>query len=337
MPILARILKDRGVVSEKQIQEAIQHQVLYGGRLGTSLYELGMITEERLQDALARAHGLQAGSVDPREVEAEAVRLLPTALAAKHKACPYKVKGRTLRLLMLNPRDHVALAEIGFSLGYIVKPMVVPEFRMVQLLREHYGIGERWRYDDTHRPRPRTITPLDLDEAAARLDAAVTRDEVLETLVGAGLPYFKRVLLFIVREPWLFGWSAAGEAADPALTASLRIPLDKPSVFQTVTRDRTMFVGRFGAEEENQAFLKTVGKKTNTTAAIFPIAIKGRVVNLVYGDNGPAGNVRATLGELMLLAQKAQRAYLRIIRRRIDETRKDSPQLTVNDASERKS
>ena len=46
MPILARILKDRGIITERQLQEAIQHQVLYGGRLGTNLYELGFITEE---------------------------------------------------------------------------------------------------------------------------------------------------------------------------------------------------------------------------------------------------------------------------------------------------
>ncbi len=43
------------MVSEHQLEEAIQHQVLYGGRLGTSLFELGFITEERLIDALARA------------------------------------------------------------------------------------------------------------------------------------------------------------------------------------------------------------------------------------------------------------------------------------------
>src|SRR5206468_1779584 len=49
LPILARILRDRGVITERQLQEAIQQQVLYGGRLGTSLYELGFITEERLR------------------------------------------------------------------------------------------------------------------------------------------------------------------------------------------------------------------------------------------------------------------------------------------------
>src|SRR4051794_32622368 len=56
--ILARLLKDRGIVTERQLQEAIHHQVLYGGRLGTSLYELGMISEEKLQEILAKAHGV---------------------------------------------------------------------------------------------------------------------------------------------------------------------------------------------------------------------------------------------------------------------------------------
>lgn len=42
-------------MTELQLQEAIQHQVLYGGRLGTNLLELGYITEPRLQEALSRA------------------------------------------------------------------------------------------------------------------------------------------------------------------------------------------------------------------------------------------------------------------------------------------
>ena len=46
------------------------------------------------------------------------------------------------------------------------------------------------------------------------------------------------------------------------------------------------------------------------------------MVNLIYGDAGPAGNVKASLGDLMMLLQKVPRAYLRIIRRRVAETRK---------------
>ena len=324
MTILARILKDRGILTEKQLQEAIQHQVLYGGRLGTSLFELGMITEERLQDALARAHGLAAGGVDYRDIEPSAVALLSRALAAKHKVCPYRVKGKTLFLLMVDPTDHTTVARIGFSLGYIIKPMVVPEFRMIRLLRDHYDVDERWRFTDTHRRDAAPIMPLSEVEAAERLDAARTRDEVVNAIVGASHRYFRRVVFFIVREPWVLGWCGAGEGIDAALVSRLRIPLDQPSVFQSVTRDKTLFIGRFGAEPANQEFLRSIGKRPTTNAVLLPVAVKGRVVNLVFGDGGASANVKASLGGLLVLVQKAPRAYLRIIKQRIQETRQSS-------------
>jgi hypothetical protein len=322
LPILARILKDRGIVTERQLQEAIQHQVLYGGRLGTSLYELGFITEERLQEALARAHGVPTVTVDLREIQPEAVALLRPAVASRHKVFPYRLRGKTLFLLMVDPSDHTAVAEIGYSLGYIIKPFVVAEFRMIQLLRDYYGIDERWRFTDTHRPPALLKEPLDAESAAVLVDGAATRDEVVEGLLALCRHYFRRVVFFIVREPWVLGWSGAGEGMDKTLAASLRIPLDQPSVFQVVARDKTVFVGRFGPEEESQRFLRLISKRPASSAALFPIVVKGRVVNLVYGDNGASGNSRADLGGLMILLQKVPRAYLRIIRKRVAETRK---------------
>jgi hypothetical protein len=322
LPILARILKDRGIVTERQLQEAIQHQVLYGGRLGTSLYELGFITEERLQEALARAHGVPTLMVDVREIQPEAVALLRPAVASRHKVFPYKLRGKTLFLLMVDPSDHTAVAQIGYSLGFIIKPLVVPEFRMIQLLRDYYGIDERWRFTDTHRPPAPSREPVDAESAAALVDGAATRDQVVDGLLVLCRHYFRRVVFFIVREPWVLGWSGTGEGMDKALAASLRIPLDQPSVFQVVARDKTVFVGRFGPEEESQRFLKLISKRPTSSAALFPIVVKGRVVNLVYGDNGASGNSRADLGGLMILLQKVPRAYLRIIRKRIAATRK---------------
>ena len=114
-------------------------------------------------------------------------RLVPKALAARHKVFPYRVQGKTLFLLMVDPSDHAAVATLGYSLGYIVKTAVVPEFRMIQLLRDYYGVDERWRFTDTHR----RASPLARDRArgpataAARLDAATTRDEVVEAAAGA--------------------------------------------------------------------------------------------------------------------------------------------------------
>ncbi|HWX24342.1 MAG TPA: hypothetical protein VN083_04840 [Vicinamibacteria bacterium] len=323
MPILARILKDRGIVTERQLQEAIQHQVLYGGRLGTSLYELGFITEERLQAALARAHGVPALTIDPREISSESIAAIPKAMAARHKVFPYRVRGKTLDLLMVDPQDHTAVAKVGYSLGFIVRPYVIPEFRMIQLLRDYYEVDERWRFNDTHRSAASSRqAPIDEDTAAGRIETAVTRDEVVEALLAMCLRFFRRVIFFIVREPWVLGWNGSGEGMDRALAASLRIPLDQPSVFQNATRNKAIFVGRLGDEEENQRFVRAIAKRPSSNAVLLPVTVKGRVVNLVYGDSGASGNVKASMGDLMVLIQKVSRAYLRIIRRRVAEARK---------------
>jgi hypothetical protein len=322
LPILARILKDRGIVTERQLQQAIQHQVLFGGRLGTSLFELGFITEERLQEALARAHGAATTPIDPREVKPEIVALLSKETASRYKVFPYRLKGRTLFLLMVDPSDHGTVARVSYSLGFIVKPLVVPELRMVQLLRDHYGVDETWRYTDTHRAPAEPVSTVDPADAPVLLEAAQTRDEVVEAAVALWRRTFRRVILFIVREPWVLGWTGAGEGMDRALAGTLRIPLDTPSVFRTVTRDRTPFIGRLGPEDENRRFLDAIGKRPQTNAAIVPVVLHGRVVNLVYADNGPAGNVKADMGDLHVEMQKVPRAYLRIIRKRVAETRK---------------
>jgi len=324
MSILARVLRDRGIVTERQVQEAVQHQVLYGGRLGTSLHELGFITEDRLTEALAKIHGVPTVHLDAKELNDQTVKLVPRALAEKHKVFPYRLSGKTLFLLMVDPNDHRAMAEVGFRMGYIIRPQVVPEFRMIQLLHDYYGVDERWRFTDTHHaPSASTVRAMDPKLALEAIEHAATRDEIVDALVGLCLHYFRRVTFFIVRQPWVLGWSGGGEGMDRPLAESLRIPLDQPSVFRTVARDRTVFIGRLSPDEENQRFLKTLGKRPQTNAAVFPIAVRGRVVNLVYGDAGATGNVRANMGELLVIVQHVARAYLRIIRRRVAETRRE--------------
>jgi len=321
LPILGRILRDRGVITDRQLQEAIQHQVLYGGRLGTSLLELGFVTEERLADALARAKGVPAA--DLRAVEPEALAVVSRKVAQRFKVFPCRLRGRTLFLAMVDPDDHAAVAQIGYSKGLIVRPLVVPEFRMVQLLRDHYGIDEHWRFTDTRGRAPVVPDVRDPAAAAARLDAATTRDEVVAAVLALSRCYFRRVVFFIVREPWVLGWDGTGEGMDRARASALRIPLDLPSVFQGVTRNRTMFVGRPGPEDTNRAFLEAIGKKPSTTAALFPVAVRGRVVNLVWGDSGSAGAARGDLGQLLAHMQKVPRAYLRIVRARIAESARE--------------
>ena len=332
MPILARYLRDRGIVTGQQLEEAIQHQVLYGGRLGTSLHELGFITEERLQDALARAHGVSTTAIDASKISPEALAAIPAAIAAKHKVCPYKVTGQTLFLLMVNPRDHTTVAKIGFSRGFIVKPIVIPELRMARLLRQHYGVDERWRHVDTFRPQIEPGEALEPEVAGERLDSARTRDEVVDAILGVCHRSFRRVIFLIVKDPWVLGWTGRGEGVDRGLAEGLRFPLGEPSVFQTVARDKTHFIGRLAENEQNTRLLNKLDKQPNTNAVVFPIVLRGRVVNLIYGDSGSGRNVKTDMGSLLLVLQRVPDAYLRIIKERVGATREVAEEQAGGDA-----
>ena len=67
------------------------------------------------------------------EVDQAVLTTLPVNMIRKHKVLPLRVNGKTLELLMANPADRVALAEVGVASGCIVKPYVVVEARLEDL------------------------------------------------------------------------------------------------------------------------------------------------------------------------------------------------------------
>ena len=198
---------------------------------------------------------------------------------------------------------------------------------MIQLLHDYYGVDERWRFNDTRALRRRARrreSPSTWSTAAARIDAAgVPRRgrggdaRVSASLLQAGHLLHRARALGAGLERGRGEESIGPLGGQPAHSPgpALRLP-DRGRA------DKTLFIGRLGPDEENQRFMKALGKRPGTNAALFPIAVRGRVVNLIYGDNGAAGQVKPDLGELIVLVQKVPRAYLRIIRKRIAETRK---------------
>ena len=124
---------------------------------------------------------------------------------------------------------------------------------MVQLLRDHYGVDERWRFADTRGRRPpcrRSGTPRPPPRASTPPRRATRwwrrRSPSAAATSGASSSSS-------CASPGCWAGTATGEGMDRARASALRVPLDLPSVFQGVTRNRTMFVGRPGPEEANRA------------------------------------------------------------------------------------
>ncbi len=144
---LGELLIHNKLLTKEQLEEALQAQVIFGGKLGTILIEMGLISEKILAGALSKL--LKIPCAQPGELQKipEAViKIISPELAEKYQAIPMAVNGRKLTLAMANPHDLKAVDDIGFRTGYIVRPILGLEVRLVFALEHYYGIKRAMRY-----------------------------------------------------------------------------------------------------------------------------------------------------------------------------------------------
>src|SRR2546421_12301538 len=122
MPRVGEILVEMGFCGTDQISEGLQNKVIFGGRVGTNLLEIGHVTEEELAKALGQRHRVPALhgeiAIDP----AVAALMQPDAVE-RLEVVPYKVAGRRLFLLVCDPANLPSLDEAAFVTGKSVQPI----------------------------------------------------------------------------------------------------------------------------------------------------------------------------------------------------------------------
>jgi hypothetical protein len=225
-----------GVISSAQLDEATQSQVIFGGRLGTNLAELGYLDVASLRKHLS--DHLAIALPNPEWVKhpsAAARDCLPSELIEKFRVLPLLIEGRKLHLAMIDPRDPVQLDEIAFSTGLIVVPYVLPEVQLYALIEHYYGVCREIRYINLGReaargkqasPKPKAIPLADerdssVFEVAAEPDAQSAESEEVEDLIDEDL--FNQI--HDRRERGLQGTvKSPTEASSPEAPAEVRSP-----------------------------------------------------------------------------------------------------------------
>lgn len=144
---LGELLIVHNLITQAQLEEALQAQVIFGGKLGTILIEMGLISEKVLAGALTKLIGFPCAL--PGELEnipENVIKIISHELANKYKVIPMSVTGRKLKLAMANPQDLAAIDDIAFRTGHIVIPVLALEVRLVFALERYYDIKRTTRY-----------------------------------------------------------------------------------------------------------------------------------------------------------------------------------------------
>ncbi len=153
---LGTLLLRNAAIGLSQLEGALRNQVLYGGRLGTNLVELGFIDLELLSSYLAELSGYPMATPSLLdEADPELLEKLGSDEAHRQRAIPLAYLGEakdTIAVAMVDPTDTEALEHLGRELGATITPYVVPELRALYYLERLFGTPRRARFVRSARP-----------------------------------------------------------------------------------------------------------------------------------------------------------------------------------------
>ena len=142
-----KFLARKGVLSQKELEEATQSLVVVGGRLGTNLVDLGTLGIEELDRHLAEHLGIEGPPAAwLAQPSPEALQSLPQLLAQRHRILPLAVEGKTLHLAMADPHHPTATDEVSFATGLQIRPYVLSDAHLAFLRERFLGIPREGRF-----------------------------------------------------------------------------------------------------------------------------------------------------------------------------------------------
>lgn len=192
MPRLGRLLLEEKLITQAQLEEALETQVIHGSRLGTNLVELGFVKEADLARVLGRQHNVPfaSGEMVP---DPAALGVAEAAFYDDKDVVPMRIDATKLTVAVMHPSQIEAVDALGFKTGKRVVPVVIPEFRMTQLLRKYARAFRPMRLIDMNtlrpskatnpgEPRPAEVADLinEGDFAALYAQASAPVEEVIE-------------------------------------------------------------------------------------------------------------------------------------------------------------
>ena len=140
--LLGQLLIEKGIVTERQRDRALDLQRLEGGFIGEKLIKLGYLTEEDIINCLCNEYGFPYLPLSNYEIDPEVIKLLPGRVVRQYYAIPIDKIGNILTLAMLDPLNVVAIKDIEFLTGCKAEVFISKLDEVKGVMDKYYGPAE---------------------------------------------------------------------------------------------------------------------------------------------------------------------------------------------------
>lgn len=162
-------LVDAGIVTEAQVDEALEIQKTSKALIGSILTQLGYCTEEDIARIMAQKTGYRYVSIDEIGVNVAAANLITPEVAVRNNVLPLYQEGKTLYVAMKNPNDIITIDNLHLMTGLEICPLVVSDMELAAAIENFANMNSAVdSYDDDDLPEMQEETEeLSIDDKPA--------------------------------------------------------------------------------------------------------------------------------------------------------------------------
>jgi type IV pilus assembly protein PilB len=136
---LGEILLKESLITQDQLEKALEFQRSNGGKLGSCLTKMGFITDDDITGVLSRQYGVPSINLKYYEIDPNVIKLIPQDTALRYQVIPLSRVGSVLTIAMTDPTNVFAMDDIKFMTGFNVEPVVASETAIAEAISRFYG------------------------------------------------------------------------------------------------------------------------------------------------------------------------------------------------------
>lgn len=162
---LGVLLLRAGIISERQLTDALEVHKATGSPLGRVLVDLGYATQGGILSVMAKQIGIQYVDFSETRPDANAIAVVPRDLAVRYTLMPVKIVDDQLVVAMADPQNVLALDDLRIITGYEITSAISTKDGIVAAVEEFYKVATTMDQDDLGGPDElETVSLADMTE-----------------------------------------------------------------------------------------------------------------------------------------------------------------------------
>lgn len=154
------VLVAAGAITEEQLQEGLAKQKETGRKLGNALVDLGFISNDMLITVLTTQLGIDYIELKGAKIEEKVIHMVPENMVTKYQVIPIEIdpdNPNILKVAMADPMDIMAMDDIGLVTNLQVEPMLASEEGIRNAIDKYYGSAQAMEAAEAYRQEQQNV------------------------------------------------------------------------------------------------------------------------------------------------------------------------------------